>query len=234
MKSKSKNLQRRWFVNATGWGFNLSLGSGVDQNTGAKVKRSYNATPDSQINHQTSTAAVKHDTLYYFNPLAPITQGTTTSNRLADRIYVENISIRNILSNVGADSGINMKSFRILLIASSTGGVATSWSAGGAIGLANVFRQYGGNNTIALPDPQLCRVLCDETITFGATVASQQTQMVMNVDCTVGEWFEYQPGTAVGIAANLYFILIANEQNATVGTTVLGQIATDIAVVFHN
>lgn len=234
-KSKSKaSLQRRWFASATGWGFHLSLGSGVNQTQGSKGKRAVDASLDSQIFHNTTNTSMTHDSLYVFNPLAGITQGTTTSNRLADRIFIENISLRNLATSVNSTNPLNTHSFRIMIVASTADLINTVWTTAGTITLANVFRQYGSNNVIALPDPQLVRVLCDEVITIGSTAVGQQTQAVVNLDCPVNEWFEYQPGTALGVAANLYCLCVPNEANGIIGSTIVGQLYTDYAVVFHN
>lgn len=231
--NKRVALQKRWFVNATGWGFSLSLGSGLDQASGSKVKRHIEAPDTSQINHFTSQVIVNNDNCYVINPLSGISQGTSTSSRMADRIFITSLSLRTICSNTGATHADWYTSFRFLLIASTQQNTNSGWSSAANVGLANVFRQFTGANVVALPDPQLCRVICDQTITIQPMITGTSCQQILNLDCSVNEWYEFQPGTSVGVAANLYWILVPSQVNIANNVPV-GEVWSDFAVVFHN
>jgi hypothetical protein len=240
VKSKPKQskkgggkLQRRWFASATGWGFHLSLGSGSEQQVKSKAKREIEVSDKSQLSFSTTTVSPTHNTLYSFNPLYSISSSAASGGRIGDRIFVENVSIRNLISNASAADTGNGKSFRFLLVASTAQSNNTTWSTAN-VNAANFFRQDTSDQLLSVPDPQLCRVLCDEVVTLQATIASQQIQYYHHMDCAVNEWFEYQPGTGLGIAANLYWIVIAEEYGTTTGTTVIGTTTTSSLVAYHN
>jgi hypothetical protein len=232
--SGGAKLKRRWFANATGWGFSLSIGSGASQPVGAsKTKRSLNLGDETQLVFGTTTVSPTHNTFYSFNPLIGISSGAGTSGRLGDRIYLENVSIRCILSNASSSDAINGKSFRFLLVASTAQSNNSTWSTAN-INAANVFRQDTSDQLLSVGDPQLCRVLCDEVVTLQAMIAAQQIQYYFTLDCPVKEWFEFQPGTGLGVAANLYWVLVAEEYGTTTGTTVVGTVATSFLVAYRN
>lgn len=236
-KLKTKKNAKRWFVNAAGWGFELALGSGSHQPIGTKTKRSISASSDSKRNflNNIGQSNLVQGTMYYLNPLSQIAQGTSTSNRIADRIFIENLSIRVLISNVGSTSGNSGATFRFLLVASTAQTAATAgFTSGGGFTAANVFMQNSNQPSLAVVDPQLARVLCDEVVTLQPTVASSNPQDYFNIDCPVNAWFEYQPSTTVGVAANLYWIMFTDIYAGTPGTTVGGSIQASSLVVFRD
>lgn len=240
VKAKSKSavkgsnkLQRRWFASATGWGFALSIGSGSEQMAKSKVKRELMLGDKTQLSFGTTTISPLQNTLYSFNPLYAISSAASSGGRIGDRIFVENVSIRNIVSTASATDSGNCKSFRFLLLAATVQSNNTGWSTAN-VNAANFFRQDTSDQLLSVVDPQLCRVICDEVVTLQPTTAAGQTQYYHHMDCNVKEWFEYQPGTGLGVAANLYWILLAEEYGTTTGTTVIGTVATSALVAYHN
>lgn len=220
-KDEARN-QKRWFVSATGWGFELSLGSGTSQPVGQKVKRSASFHPDSKALAYNFTTNVVHNTVYWWNALAGVTQGTGMGNRLGDRIMLENLSIRVLVSNGGNASTLIAGSFRIMLIASSYK-YATSTINTGSLVAANIL--YGTTSTdfvTCATDPHECRVICDHVVTLQPSVVGGQIQELIALDCSPMTWYEYESATNVGVAANLYWIVIPDQFAGVAGTTVVG------------
>jgi len=233
-EQRAKQNQKRWFVSAAGWGFALTLGSGTQQSTGSKAKRSVSLPASTKQISYNFGSNFTHNTVYWFNALSGITQGTTSASRIGDRVKIENLSV-SVLCNLGGNSNPAVSTtFRVLLVGSSSQ-FATSTLGTGSLTSAYLFM---GNTSpdlsVCATDPHLCHVLCDETITLDPMVTSAQPQRLMSLDCMADAWYEYQIGTNVGVAANLYWVFIGDQFAGTAGTTVVGNITGQARVLFND
>jgi hypothetical protein len=229
----AKRNDKRWFVSATGWGFALTLGSGSEQAVGTKTKRSFIGSDDSKVISNTFQIAPTYQDIYAANALAGITQGTTTTNRIGDRVFIENLSIRLLFNSVGAAFPLSGTTWRVMLVGTSIASSAVNLATG-VLARTALFIAPGGNDAVNVLDPRLVHVLCDEVVTIQSTNGTGTAQAYKEIDCTVKSWYEYQPGTAVGVAANLYWIVLADQFGGTAGVTVGGTAYGNTLAVFSD
>jgi len=234
--SSAGKRERRWFVNATGWGFELAVGSGSTQATGSKARRSLVMAPDTKLASQIQFInSATHGTQYWFNALGSITQGVTGLTRLGDRIFLENLSLRLLVSNGPSITPQNCFSYRVMLVASTAQFVTTPFTSG-SFTQANVFNAPlpTGNYSCGVPDPRLCRVLCDEMFTLNPSTTAGFVQHYLHMDCVVNSWFEFQASLQVGVAANLFWVFLPEVYGGTVGATVVLSCSGTSAVTFRD
>lgn len=235
-KAKPKaSLNRRWFANMSGWGLQLSLGSG-DASAG-KTKRSIGISPDGRLYVKQSNVAVAnflHNTIYTHNVMLGIAQGTTQSTRLGNEVFVKNIQCSFWVDTFGAVAGMSGISLRIMLVALTQQYTAVDFTSG--VGSSDMFFGSATLLTVARPDPRLCRVLCDDVVHIQPSVptgvGANGVLKAFSFGCAVNQPFEYRAGTNFGSAANLYLIAIPCVSGGVNGTTTVAAFGADTVVSF--
>lgn len=232
---KQASKQKRWFVNASGWGLDFTAASDVKSVGTAKGKRSLQAPGDSQLSAGVANlggAGLLNDTLYTLNPIAQIAQGTTEASRLGSRIFLRDLILRGVVSNDAATNLSNYRVFRIMLVVSTKQTNPSGFGTG--LGYSDLF--YAGTTpcAYALPNPRVVKVLCDEIISVTPTVALAATSVPYYVTCSVNQYFEYQTGTSFGTASNIYWVITPYEVGLASGVANMGAVISQYATVFEN
>jgi hypothetical protein len=234
-KNKSANAKsKRWFAGASGWGVEVYAGS--DSSSSLKGKRSVVPQPPStKFNSQSAAigaGSVLHNTVYTHNICTPITQSTADNGRIGDFIRIKMVSCNIQLDPSTGTTPGNGNAVRIMLLASPVTSTAVGFSSG--LGSTDIFYTAPGSLLVANPNPKLCKVLCDEiffTVPPGITGAGL---LYGNIHCKVDSIFEYKPSVQLGVATNLFLVVIPYGPNGTNGTTTIGKLDYEILVSFED
>jgi len=233
-KQTAGKKSKRWFAGASGWGVEVYAGS--DTNPSSKSKRSVipmtPSTKFSTTNGALGAGAVLHNTIYTHNICYPITQGTADNLRIGDFIRIKTVSCTFQLDPSTGTTPGNGAAVRMMLVASAATITSVTFSSG--LGYTNLFYPSSQSLLTANPNPKLCKVLCDEiyfTVPPGITGAGL---MYGNIHCKVDSPFEFQPSTSLGVATNLFLVMIPYGPNGTTGTTTIGKFDYSILVSFED
>jgi hypothetical protein len=235
--NKNKTAQaksKRWFAGASGWGVEVYAGS--DSSSSLKGKRSVVPQPPAtKFNSQSAAigaGSVLHNTIYTHNICTPITQSTADNGRIGDFIRIKMVSCNIQLDPSTGTTPGNGGAIRLMLVASPVTSTAVGFSSG--LGTTDLFYTAPGSQLIANPNPKLCKVLCDEiffTVPPGITGAGL---LYGNIHCKVDSIFEYKPSVQLGVATNLFLVMIPYGPNGTTGTTTIGKVDYEILVSYED
>lgn len=228
-------LKKRWFATASGWGLQLSLGSG-DASPG-KSKRSLGTGVDTRFYVRQFNVAVAnftHNTIYTHNLMSGIAQGTTQSSRLGNEVTIDTIYSSFSIDTAGAAFPLSGISIRFLVVALTQQYSAVDLTSG--VGSSDMFFGSSVLLTVARIDPRLCRVLCDDIVhvqpTVSTTTGYSGVTRAFSLGCTVKQPFEYRAATSFGTAANLYLLAIPVTSNGANGTTTVCSLSGDVVVAY--
>lgn len=235
-KAKNKGvLARRWFATASGWGLQLSLGSGDASPN--KSKRSVAISDDGRYYVRQFNVAVAnftHNTIYTHNLMSGVAQGTTQATRLGNEVLVKNISCSFSVDTAGAAFPLSGIAIRFMIVALTQQYTAVDLTSG--VGSSDMFTGSTVLLSIARPDPRLCRVICDDVVhvqpTVSTTTGYSGVVHTFSLGCAVNQPFEYRAATSFGTAANLYLLAIPVTSNGANGTTTVCSISGDVVVSF--
>jgi hypothetical protein len=222
-KNKAKSttaLNRRWFADMSGWGVSLQLGSGEP----SKGRRSLPASIEAKFN--TTAVTVSNglcNTLYTFNPLSVITQGTGSNNREGAGIHLKAVSFRYNLESPGSSS----VTWRMMLVAATPQFNMANFGSG--IGSNQLFLSASYNNVLVPHvDSRLAKVLCDTTVMVQPSVTGVQVDSTGFFDCEINMPFEFQSSGVYGTASNLYIIVMPYIPGGTTGSTPCGSLTGEV------
>lgn len=202
-------LSKRWFANMTGWGVSFQVGSGEPQ----KSRRSLPVSSDQRFLATSLTQAMTHNTIYTFNPLSVITQGTAGYQREGNGIQLKGISFRFTLESWPDKSSV----VRLMVVASTK--QFSSAGLGAGLGSGDLFFSGTVNSVVGHVDSRLAKVVCDVTYELKPRTATQLDVLSDCFDCEINVPFAYQSASSYGESANLYLIATACTPNGVTGTT---------------
>lgn len=223
---KTGALNRRWFADMSGWGLSLQVGSGDP----VKGKRSLPVNPDSKfLATYVSVGNATHDTLYSYNPLSVIVNGTGPSQRIGSAIKLKGISFRFTVDGVVSSTTANPTIWRVMLVASTVQGNVANF--GTVLGSSNLFF----STAVTLPvnshvDSRVAKLICDQTFETKPRIAATPDNLAGFVDCEINMPFEFQSGSVFGVSSNLYLVVTPHVAAGVSGTTVAGNITGEVLV----
>jgi len=234
---RSKDKAKRWFASASGWGLALALGSGADAST--KSKRSVALAEDSQLSFssgQITGVGWLDNTLYTYNPVAAITQGTAVGNRIGNSIFIKDMFLNMFFDTSTATNPSSTLIVRVMLLALPAQYNPAPF-AGVGVGSTDIYAT--GASTFGILgrlDPRLCRVMCDQLVEVKPSVLVGALSLgcikTASVGCAINQSFDYRGATAFGELANLYWVITGHSAGGNGGVTQDGLFVWDSVVTF--
>jgi hypothetical protein len=217
-KGTKSGLNRRWFANMSGWGVSLQLGSGEP----TKGKRSLAVSPESKFfASNLSITGALHNTLYSYNPLSVITQGTGANQRIGAGIKLKGISFKFCVETGGGPT----TAWRVLLVASTYQGGLPNF--GSVLNSGHLFYATTGLSFVnAHVDSRIAKVVCDEVIRLEPNGGSAVNCGF--IDCVLDFPFEYQTTSSYGVNSNLYLVVVPHLPLGTNGVSNCGNIQGEV------
>jgi len=237
MQSQKKSGKaKRWFVGASGWGLTLAAGSGLASVNSSKSKRDLPMVSGDKVYAYTGNingAGLLCNTIYTGQVTTGIAQGTTESTRIGSSIQLKNCILNYKYSNTAATTVNKTRFLRVLLVANQSESSATGFTSG--LGSSDLF--YTTTDlTITRVNPRLSKVFCDQLIVIqpciDGTTNNNTTTAYGTVECNLDVPFDYRTGTNYGINANLYWIVVAQADNDSNGTSQEGSFTWESVVTF--
>ncbi len=225
---------KRWFVQAGFGPFSLSFGNGAGASSNGKGKRSIPTHGEEKfISSLVSLTNGLHQTVYSFNPLAQIVQGTSGGQREGDVIHLDRIVVNAAISNAGsaATFGIDM---RVLILVTTSQFNPSSSAYGSGIGATDLFFNPS-NPYVSLVDPRRAWILCDEYHHITPKFSTEVEDKQCTLECQINKPFEYSgKSSTYGVSSNIYVVLVPYAFNATAGVTIVGSVDSSVLVCFRN
>lgn len=177
-----------------------------------------------------NNTALTHNTLYCWNPIVGIAQGTAYGNRIGDEIHVDSIKVNSLLTcNVTSP-----QIYRLMLVKSTKQYNVPNW--GSALGTNNLF--IGGTGAGITPcgilDPKLCTLVWEKEFKLIPSIASQVNYTCIRETIHIDQKFVYQTNSNFGKNNNYYFVLVGYVDGGVTGTTSVGKIVTNSDLIFKN
>jgi len=235
---RSSDKAKRWFASASGWGLSLALGSGAEAAT--KSKRSVPLAEDSQLSFssgQITGLGWLDNTLYTYNAIAAITQGTAVGNRIGNSIFIKDMFLIMLFDTSTATNPSSTLMVRVMLLALPAQYNPAPF-AGVGVGSTDIYATGASTfGVIGRLDPRLCRVLCDQLVEVKPSVLvgalSLGTIKSASIGCAVNQSFDYRAATAFGELANLYWVITGHSAGGNGGVTQDGLFIWDSVVSFN-
>lgn len=240
--TKKGGLKKRWYFSAGAklpivGQTNISFGSGSlnKRSFTGKVKATELRLAETKrkLVQQASISAGTQNTLYTFNPLGNIAQGSGVFNRVGDKIYVKGIDLR--LHFYGKNQ--NDTRFRFLIIKHDDEYLGGSDSWGSGFGSTDIFYNYQ-DALLAQSDPRKVQILHDEIITLPRQSAYdgnlQMTSVLKDMYVNVSQQQQYVTGTNFTKSKNLYFVCIPHREEGISGTTAVGSLEMSMTLTFKD
>ena len=237
--TKPSTKQKRWYVDAQiAKTVPLIGGSSFKAGSGPLTKRSLQTlireTNESKqkIIVATNTSGLLHNTIYTYNPLGNIPIGTGANSRIGQDIFVKNIRLEGLLTNVGGVASMEVH-FRVMVVSSNSQTLSGSDALSSGLGSTDIFVQ-GSNYLIdSIPDNNRCTVLHDSHHKLIPQGSGSTTQSRISLNFGKGKVLKYlTPTSNYATNKNIYVVVIPYYCGGTTGTTVIGSIQWESVVDF--
>lgn len=170
-----------------------------------------NESTHSKVLSGISPASFNQDTLYSVNLTGNISQGTSNSARVGDKIYLDKIEFRAVLDSLNA---INTSRMRIVLLYSTEEFQGSSDAFGSSqFSPSELFLNTATSNwcNFGIFDPKKCTVIYDRTVeavpTFGVVAAASRDTTLLTGTVNLKKNHIYQSGLAFGKFSSLYLLV---------------------------
>lgn len=177
-----------------------------------------------------SGAGFTHNTIYTANLTAAVTQGTANTNRLGDKIHLEQLIIEGVFASASPAGAYN---YRIIVCWSGNEHGPTGLGAG--IGFSELFLPNTGTSfvTNAIPNPKGPTVLWDSRYDINSAIPDIADTVTFRKTISLKQDYAYESsGSAYGKYKNLYVVIMGCVLGGSSGTTQVGNAAFASDLVF--
>lgn len=177
-----------------------------------------------------SGAGFTHNTMYTANITAAITQGTTNTNRIGDKIHLEKLVIEGIFA---APTTAGAYNYRIFVCWSGNEYNPTGLANG--IGSSELFLPNTGASflTNGVTNPKGPTVLWDARYDINSAISTVADIVTFRKTINLNQDFAYEStGAIYGKYKNLYVVVMGCVIGGSSGTTPVGNVAFGSDLVF--
>lgn len=195
------------------------------------VRRNLETVDHNSISDGTNTFAPTHNTIYTWNPMNTVTQGTAQSNRLEDEVHLDAVKIRMFQNG---PTSLNTVTYRLMAVKSSISYTNSTFYSG--FGTSDLFMAGTGTTytTTGIIDPKKVTLLWDKEWTMTPYASSQALAKIITETVKFNQKFIFKPGTQVAKDKNIYFVFISSIIGGTTGTTATGNVYCSSDLIFKN